>query len=343
MDVFKEACDRGVVIVTISQCAKGTVSDSYETGRALLNVGVVPGGDMTAPCALTKLAYLLSKPELSVDQVRQLIRTPLRGEMTVATAVPDPTSPELESTAEVLGHMLRLSNTSDAPSIHITPPVQASGQAAKDATAPGSHTASDAASAQSALLPFLIHLAAARNDIEGIRFCVEADDKLFSAIANPGPDSSAGGAGMSANGSGMSTMTIPGGVVNCLDASTKMSPLHVAALNGGLKAVEVLLDYGALVHQRDVLDHTALYYASRQGHESIVRLLITSGAHLGGTDLGYAEIVLMRAKEMSDERMIRIWQVAGGEAVQNSHHTRPHHIHGAGRQDVGHGKHTLLG
>ncbi|KAI0950084.1 hypothetical protein AcW1_006090 [Taiwanofungus camphoratus] len=44
---LKEACDRGVVIVSISQCAKGSVSDAYETGRSLLMAGIVSGGDMT--------------------------------------------------------------------------------------------------------------------------------------------------------------------------------------------------------------------------------------------------------------------------------------------------------
>jgi 60kDa lysophospholipase len=47
MAALKEACDRGVVIVAISQCAKGSVSDAYETGRTLLRAGVVAGGDMT--------------------------------------------------------------------------------------------------------------------------------------------------------------------------------------------------------------------------------------------------------------------------------------------------------
>ncbi len=44
---LKEACDNGVVIVAITQCSKGSVSDAYETGRSLLQAGVVPGGDMT--------------------------------------------------------------------------------------------------------------------------------------------------------------------------------------------------------------------------------------------------------------------------------------------------------
>ena len=47
MAAFKEACDRGIVIVAISQCSKGSVSDAYETGRSLSMAGVVSGGDMT--------------------------------------------------------------------------------------------------------------------------------------------------------------------------------------------------------------------------------------------------------------------------------------------------------
>jgi 60kDa lysophospholipase len=47
MREFKDACDRGVVIVAISQCLKGSVSDSYATGRALLQTGVIAGADMT--------------------------------------------------------------------------------------------------------------------------------------------------------------------------------------------------------------------------------------------------------------------------------------------------------
>lgn len=44
---LRDACDRGVVIVAISQCPNGSVSNAYETGQALLQAGVVPGGDMT--------------------------------------------------------------------------------------------------------------------------------------------------------------------------------------------------------------------------------------------------------------------------------------------------------
>ena len=55
MDALKDACDRGVVIVAITQCSKGSVSADYETGISLLKVGVVSGGDMTPEVSLTEI------------------------------------------------------------------------------------------------------------------------------------------------------------------------------------------------------------------------------------------------------------------------------------------------
>lgn len=80
--LLKHACDRGVVIVNITQCKRGYVSDMYATGKALADIGIVPGGDMTAVCALTKLSYLLGKGR-SPEDVRKLIAVNLRGELTI--------------------------------------------------------------------------------------------------------------------------------------------------------------------------------------------------------------------------------------------------------------------
>lgn len=52
LEALREACQRGVVIVAISQCAKGSVSDAYETGRTLQSVGIASGGDMTTEVCL---------------------------------------------------------------------------------------------------------------------------------------------------------------------------------------------------------------------------------------------------------------------------------------------------
>lgn len=81
--VFAEAVERGVVLVNCSQCRRGMVSDLYATGRALANLGMVPGLDMTPECALTKLSYLLSFPEMSRSEVRHLMVQNLRGELSI--------------------------------------------------------------------------------------------------------------------------------------------------------------------------------------------------------------------------------------------------------------------
>ncbi|KAK0451113.1 L-asparaginase [Armillaria borealis] len=240
MLALKEACERGVVVVAISQCAKGTVSDAYETGRTLLQAGVVPGHDMTPECALAKLSYLLSKPELSTAEVRKLMGTPLRGQPTI--------DQNFEKIQGVLSQFVRLSeqSASPVPKITLSAPLD---EAAQDAAASWSWTAAEAASTEAVLFPFLIHLAAARNDTSSIRFCLDSSSTPsgYSELDSPSVDAPQYG-------------NIAGGLVNSLEPGSGRSPLHVAALNGHIESVNVLLQSGALVHLRDTLGHTPLYY-----------------------------------------------------------------------------------
>ncbi len=87
LEVLAEAAGRGVVIVNVTQCQTGHVTAEYAAGRALLGAGVVPGADMTPEAALTKLQWLLSR-DLDVSQVRALMGTSLRGELTVPATTP---------------------------------------------------------------------------------------------------------------------------------------------------------------------------------------------------------------------------------------------------------------
>lgn len=81
--VIGEACERGVVVVGVTQCARGTVDmDDYATGRHLKEVGVISGYDLTPEAALTKL-YLLLSQGLPPEEVRKLMQQDLCGELTL--------------------------------------------------------------------------------------------------------------------------------------------------------------------------------------------------------------------------------------------------------------------
>ena len=78
---LREGTDRGVIIVNVTQCQRGTVTTEYAAGKALAEVGVIGGADMTPEAALTKLSYLLSQGLPRAEVVR-LLQTNLRGELT---------------------------------------------------------------------------------------------------------------------------------------------------------------------------------------------------------------------------------------------------------------------
>ena len=84
LGVLREASERGVVMVSVSQCLRGGVRmGDYVTGRALLAVGVVGVGDMTAEAALAKLLVLLASGR-GAASVAQAMTEDLVGELSPA-------------------------------------------------------------------------------------------------------------------------------------------------------------------------------------------------------------------------------------------------------------------
>lgn len=78
---LREAVDKGIVVVNVTQCQNGEVDPyRYKAGLALAQSGIVSGHDLTSEAALTKLMYLLGRG-LKPTQVMHYMESNLCGEM----------------------------------------------------------------------------------------------------------------------------------------------------------------------------------------------------------------------------------------------------------------------
>lgn len=82
MRLLKDATQRGVTVVNISQCVAGFVKmGRYDTGFQLQDAGVVSGGDSTVESAITKLMFLQAHYK-DVRAIRSLMERSICGEIT---------------------------------------------------------------------------------------------------------------------------------------------------------------------------------------------------------------------------------------------------------------------
>lgn len=316
LEAFRSATARGVVIVNITQCLQGEVSAIYALGQKLAAVGVVPGADMTPECALTKLAYLLSKPDLTRDQVRELMGRSMRGELT--------TRPLSHDTSKAAGASRSRMNVADLLSRILQKPsdsISASSPAALNVKEDGAGDVAtsfeadkamecEVASAERVILPYLIYRAAADGDVNALKWHLEALQRLessgisggndatdspvmpfTSSSESPKPLSARGQSETAAARSGAEFTSASYRATHGFDSQHQASPLdssqalHIAAALGHTACVAALLEAGCSVHLRDTLaGKSPLWLAASKGHIAVVKLLREAGAHLSKSD-----------------------------------------------------------
>ncbi len=82
VDALKEAIDRGIVILNVTQCVNGSVHPTrYVAGDLLAATGVISGADITFEAAITKMMYLFGL-NLPTQEVANYLRQPIAGEIT---------------------------------------------------------------------------------------------------------------------------------------------------------------------------------------------------------------------------------------------------------------------
>ncbi len=73
MDVLEDAISDGKPVVMTSQCLYGTVNmNVYSTGRKLLKIGIIPGGDMLPEVAYVKLSWALANMDEGIDEFMKM-------------------------------------------------------------------------------------------------------------------------------------------------------------------------------------------------------------------------------------------------------------------------------
>lgn len=119
---------------------------------------------------------------------------------------------------------------------------------------------------------------------------------------------------------------LPDGSGTNIDVRTKGiggdTALHLAALRGDVRGVELLLDAGAFIDEQNELGRSPLYYAILEGHDSVAEYLLKKGADPDqSTELGFTpRSIAQRSQDPVLSGMMERHARGGAAKIQGSDH-----------------------
>ena len=274
LSTIKAACDRGLVVVNVTQCHRGMVEAHYATGTALSEAGVISGVDMTCEAALVKLGWLLGQYPGNPERVRELLQKDLRGEITEATVEGHKQTEDSQSTKSSKGMGFESAQFLDTVFSALKDSKSAAmATSAKGAISDANKDLEAMDEIQEAILPTLMCAAAAKGLTEDLKRMIYAPS---------------------------------GGTMNTSAKCARMgdydrrTPLHLACSEGKLETVRFLLslnndenhglhdadmktDFSSEIINPNSVDRfgtTPMQNAVEAGHKEVVELLKASGGQL---------------------------------------------------------------
>ena len=137
--------------------------------------------------------------------------------------------------------------------------------------------------------PTTLHIAAFNDDADEVR-------RLLDAGADPNIDDEMGVAARAASRSGVvARLLLSRGARPIVDGDFLVSPIHHAAYEGLDEVVDVLLEAGVPVDDRDAEEYTPSRHAASQVHADVLRRLLDHGADPNAARLSDGWTVLMSA------------------------------------------------
>ncbi|KAJ2617718.1 hypothetical protein EV177_000396 [Coemansia sp. RSA 1804] len=314
LEALSQASERGMVIVNVTQCQRGNVSDIYAAARGLTKAQVVPGRDMTSECALTKLSYLLGR-KYTPEKCREMLGRSLRGELTVVQSHSRPIYYSSQGRSHTFTQFLsrQILDETRANELNIEPtlfkPLVPSVTLDSDEKSEtNSHisehfelptisdipplsreTATERASIYRSFFPVMFCAAAATGDLQGMYLLEAASNNVLE--------------------------------VTCYDYAGQ-TPLHCAVRAGQLPCARFLLRRGASVHVLSRQGHTPLFTAISSRHPEMVNLLLQAGAHFSDAELRDLMLSMQNAVARGDIEFLKLCVRAKFDVSSSDHEGR---------------------